>query len=49
MNPRRGAVQRLLKQEQSQPIQQELVLTLALAAGDGGIDRLRASLLDPTP
>lgn len=49
MNPRRGAVQRLLKPEQSQPIQRELVLTLALAAGNGGVDRLRASLLDPTP
>jgi len=49
MNPRRGAVQRLLQQEQSQPIQRELVFSLALAAGDGGIDRLRASLLDPTP
>lgn len=49
MNPRRGAVQRLLQQEQSQPIQRELVFSLALAAGDGGINRLRASLLDPTP
>ncbi len=49
MNPRRGAVQRLLQQEQSQPIQRELVFSLALAAVDGGINRLRASLLDPTP
>jgi hypothetical protein len=49
MSPRRGAVQRLLQQVQSRPIQRELVFSLALAAGDGGIDRLRASLLDPTP
>ena len=49
MNTRRGAVPRLLRPEQSQPIQRELVLTLALAAGNGGVDRLRASLLDPTP
>jgi hypothetical protein len=49
MNPRRGAVQRMLDPEQSRPLQKQLVLTLALAAGGGGVDRLRASLLDPTP
>jgi hypothetical protein len=49
MNPRRGAVQRMLDPEQSRPLQKQLVLTLALAAGTGGVDRLRASLLDPTP
>ena len=49
MNPRRGAVQRLLLPEQAQAIQRTMVLALALAAGAGGVDRLRASLLDPTP
>jgi len=49
MNPRRGAVQRLLMPDHSKVIQRELVLSLALAAGPGGVDRLRASLLDPTP
>lgn len=48
-NLRRGAVQRLLCPDHSQTIQRQLVLTLALAAGPGGVDRLRASLLDPTP
>jgi hypothetical protein len=48
-NLRRGAVQRLLSPDHSQTIQRQLVLTLALAAGPGGVDRLRASLLDPTP
>ena len=28
---------------------QEGIMPLALAAGSGGVDRLRASLLDPTP
>lgn len=49
MNLRRGAVQRLLDPETAAPIQRQLVVTLALAAGPGGVDRLRASLQDPTP
>ncbi|MFL0780884.1 MAG: DUF3038 domain-containing protein [Prochlorococcus sp.] len=49
MNPRRGAVQRLLLPEQAEAIQRRMVLALALAAGSGGVDRLHASLLDPTP
>ncbi len=49
MNPRRGAVQRLLSPESSKLIYRDLVRSLALAAGPGGINRLRASLLDPTP
>ncbi len=49
LNLRRGAVQRLLSKDHSSAIQRQLVLTLALAAGPGGVDRLRASLLDPTP
>ncbi len=49
MNPRRGAVIRLLDPMFSAGIQRQLVGTLALVAGPGGIDRLRATLLDPTP
>jgi len=49
MNPRRGAVQRLLDPDQSRSLQRQLVRSLALSAGAGGVDRLRASLLDPTP
>ena len=49
MNLRRGAIQRLLDGEQARHLQRQLVLTLALAAGPGGVDRLRASLLDPNP
>ncbi|OUW45419.1 MAG: hypothetical protein CBD47_08545 [Synechococcus sp. TMED187] len=49
MNLRRGSVQRLLETESSSPVQRQMVITLALAAGAGGVDRLRASLQDPTP
>ena len=49
MNPQRGAVQRLLDLEQSAPLQRQLVRSLALCSGAGGVDRMRASLLDPTP
>ncbi len=49
MNLRRGAVQRLLENKYSSSISRQLVLTLALSAGPGGVDRLRASLLDPIP
>jgi hypothetical protein len=49
MNPRRGAVVRLLDPEISGVIQRQLISSLALVAGPGGIDRLRATLLDPTP
>ena len=49
MNLRRGAVQRLLNSESSQPLQRQMVVTLALAAGASGMNRLRASLQDPTP
>ena len=47
MNLRRGAVQKLLVNEDMKSFHRELILTLALAAGPGGFDRLRASLLDP--
>ena len=49
MNLRRGAVLRLLDQSTNAPTQHRLVSTLALVAGPGGINRLRAFLLDPTP
>ncbi len=49
MNTRRGGVQRLLNSDQSEEIFRSLVLGLALSCGPGGIDRLRASLLDPSP
>ncbi len=49
MNHRRGAVQRILHDHQTERIGRHLVLTLALIAGPGGCDRLRASLLDRTP
>ena len=49
LNLRRGSVQKLLQDDQGASIQRQLVLTLALAAGPGGVDRLRASLEDPTP
>ena len=49
MNLRRSAVQRLLDRNQAAPLQRQIVLTLALAAGPGGAERLRASLQDPMP
>jgi hypothetical protein len=49
MNQRREAVVRLLKIEPAGPLHRELINTLAFCAGPGGIDRLRATLLDPTP
>ena len=49
LNQRRGAVLRLLDPTQNQDTHRQLVSTLALVAGPGGVDRLRARLLDPTP
>ena len=49
MNLRRGATRRLLDPELNGPIHRNLINTLALSAGPGGFNRLRASLLDPTP
>ena len=46
MNPRRGGVHNLLDPEGGQLLRRQLIQTLALAAGDGGVERLRASLLD---
>jgi len=47
MNPRRGGVKSLLSP--TSPVHKDLVRTLALASGPGGLNRLRASLFDPTP
>lgn len=46
MNPRRGVVLTLLDPVAGQPLRRQLVQTLALAAGSGGVQRLRASLFD---
>jgi hypothetical protein len=46
MNPRRSGVQRLLDPVAGAPLRRQLILSLALAAGAGGFERLRASLLD---
>jgi hypothetical protein len=49
MNVRRSSVQSLMDPVVGAPQRRALIQTLALAAGDGGIDRLRASLMDATP
>jgi hypothetical protein len=49
MNPRRSGVQRLLEPEAGQRQLRSLVQALAFAAGPGGVERLRASLLDAAP
>jgi hypothetical protein len=46
MNMRRSSVQTLMDPEQGAADRRALIQTLALAAGSGGVDRLRASLLD---
>jgi hypothetical protein len=46
MNPRRSGVQRLLDPQAGAAQCRQLIQTLALAAGPGGFERLRASLLD---
>ena len=46
MNPRRSGVQQLLDPVAGAPLRRQLVRTLALATGSGGVERLRASLLD---
>lgn len=49
MNPRRSGVQRLLEPVAGQRQLRSLVQALAFAAGPGGVERLRASLLDAAP
>jgi len=46
MNPRRSAVQALLDPVAGAAERRQLVRSLALVAGDGGYERLRASLMD---
>jgi hypothetical protein len=46
MNPRRSSVQKLLDPLEGAAERRHLVQSLALVAGPGGFDRLRASLLD---
>jgi hypothetical protein len=49
MNLRRSSVQTLMDPEAGAEQRRALIQTLALAAGEGGVDRLRASLMDPVP
>lgn len=46
MNLRRGGVQRLLDPQESDELRRQLIRAMALAAGQGGFDRLKASLMD---
>ena len=46
MNIGRGAVQKLLQLESNHQLHRELVISLAFSAGAGGVQRLKASLLD---
>ena len=46
MNPRRSAVQKLLDPVGGAEERRQMIQALALVAGEGGCDRLRASLLD---
>lgn len=46
MNPRRSGVQALLDEHTGATTVRQLVQALTLAAGEGGVERLRASLLD---
>ncbi len=46
MNPRRSAVQKLLDSEEGAGERRQMIQALSLVAGEGGYERLRASLLD---
>jgi hypothetical protein len=46
MNPRRTSVQQLVDPLLEHSVLHGLIQTLALGAGDGGFDRLKASLMD---
>jgi len=46
MNARRGGVHHLLDPDAGLDLRRHLIQTLSLAAGEGGVERLRASLLD---
>ena len=47
MNLRRSGVQRLLEPQAGAQLRAQLIRAMALAAGQGGFDRLKASLMDP--
>ncbi len=47
-NIRKGAVRKLLSQGSKDRFIRQLIITLAFSVGPGGVDRLRASLLDST-
>ena len=47
LNLRRGGVQRLLDEQEGPALCRQLIQALALSAGPGGFDRLKASLMDP--
>jgi hypothetical protein len=49
MNVRRSSVQALMDPERGAALRRGLIQTLALASGTGGVDRLRASLMDAAP
>jgi hypothetical protein len=49
MNVRRSSVQTLMDPQRGTEERRALIQTLSLAAGTGGVDRLRASLLDAAP
>jgi hypothetical protein len=49
MNVRRSSVQALMDPERGAAERRALIQALALAAGSGGFERLKASLMDPAP
>ena len=48
-NLRRVGVRKLLDPLEGPQLCHQLILSLALSAGSGGVERLKASLLDPEP
>lgn len=46
LNPRRGGVQKLLDPAYGPQLRRQLIHGLAFGAGQGGFDRLKASLMD---
>jgi len=49
LNLRRVGVRKLLDPNEGPQLSHQLILSLALSAGNGGVERLKASLLDPEP
>ena len=49
LNLRRVGVRKLLDPLEGPQLCRQLILSLALSAGTGGVERLKASLLDPEP